>query len=197
MQTNLIAQGVSRGGDDDGDTPTAKVIWNSDSNTLYVVATRQQHQWIEGYLASADRPQPLIAVEVKFFETSKDPREQFGVDWTGVLGGNGVNATLGEMSTEVNLDRIGDTLAPQTAVLSIDDVNLRLNALIQDQDVSIVSYPRVLTLNNREVVIRSVINQPVLGSSSSSSLGAGATTTSSVTYLPIGTVINLPRSKTS
>ncbi len=33
-----------------------QVIWNSDSNTLYVVATRQQHQWVEGYLNSMDRP---------------------------------------------------------------------------------------------------------------------------------------------
>ena len=27
-----------------------QVIWNSDSNTLYVVASRQQQQWVEGYL---------------------------------------------------------------------------------------------------------------------------------------------------
>ncbi|MEM7600399.1 MAG: hypothetical protein AAF357_03165, partial [Verrucomicrobiota bacterium] len=50
-----------------------KVIWNSDANTLYVVATRQQHQWIEGYLAASDQPQDQIAIEVKFFETSRDP----------------------------------------------------------------------------------------------------------------------------
>ena len=63
-----------------------QVIWNSDSNTLYVVASRQQQQWVEGYLQSMDRPQPLIAIEVKFLETNKDPRKQLGVDWTGTLG---------------------------------------------------------------------------------------------------------------
>src|SRR4029079_16222409 len=46
-----------------------KVIWKSDSNTLYVVATRLQHMWVEGFLAAAARPQPLIAIEIKFFET--------------------------------------------------------------------------------------------------------------------------------
>jgi Flp pilus assembly secretin CpaC len=35
------------------------------------------------------------------------------------------------------------------------------------------------------------VNQPVLAASSSSSLGSGATTTSSVEYLPIGTVLNI------
>jgi hypothetical protein len=49
----------------------------------------------------------------------------------------------------------------------------------------------MVTLDNREVSFRSVVNQPVLGSSASASLGAGATETSSIEYLPIGTVINV------
>jgi hypothetical protein len=49
----------------------------------------------------------------------------------------------------------------------------------------------MVTLDNREVSFRSVINQPVLGSSASASLGAGATQTSAIEYLPIGTVINV------
>lgn len=62
-----------------------KVIWKSDSNTLYIVATRLQHLWVEGYLAAADKPQSLIAIEVKFIETSRDPKREFGIDWTGTL----------------------------------------------------------------------------------------------------------------
>ncbi len=189
---------------------TGKVIWNSDTNSLYVVATRQQHQWIEAYLASADQPQSLIALEVKFFETSKDPKEQFGLDWTGTLGKGyeGVFFTpdppaAGTPATPraagdaenifglVNPNRLGDFAAPTTAVLSLDDVRVRLRALVDDSKTTTVSYPRMLTLNNREVVLRSVINQPVLASSSSTSVGAGATTTSSVDYLPIGTVLNI------
>jgi hypothetical protein len=49
----------------------------------------------------------------------------------------------------------------------------------------------MVTLNNREVTIRSVLNQPVLGGSASSSLGSGSTTTQSISYLPIGTVLNI------
>ena len=63
-----------------------KIIWKSDSNTLYVVATRLQHMWVEGYLAAADKKQSLIAIEVKFIETSNDPKREFGVDWTGTFG---------------------------------------------------------------------------------------------------------------
>ena len=168
----------------------SKVIWNSDSNTLYVVATRQQHQWIEAYLASADRPQPMISVEVKFLETRKNPTTDFGIDWDGVTGSNGLELTLSDNTGSLNLDRIGDYTLP-TAVLSYSDLNWKLRALYQDQNAKAVSFPRMVTLDNREVSFRSVVNQPVLGSSASASLGAGATQTSSVEYLPIGTVINI------
>jgi hypothetical protein len=168
----------------------SKVIWNSDSNTLYVVASRQQHQWIEAYLASADRPQPMIAVEVKFLETSRDPSSDLGIDWNGALGQNGLEVNLSEASGPIDLNSMGGYALP-TAVLSYSDLNLKLRAIFNDRKTRTVSYPRMVTLDNREVSFRSVVNQPVLGSSSSASLGAGATETSSVEYLPIGTVINI------
>lgn len=172
------------------DTGQSKVIWNSDSNTLYVVASRQQHQWIEAYLASADRPQPMIAVEVKFLETSRDPRSDLGIDWNGALGENGLQVNLTDASGPLNLNSVGGYALP-TAVLSYSDLNLKLRAIFNDRKTRTVSYPRMVTLDNREVSFRSVVNQPVLGSSASASLGAGATETSSIEYLPIGTVINI------
>jgi type II secretory pathway component GspD/PulD (secretin) len=206
----------------------AQVIWNSDSNTLYVVATRQQHEWIEGYLASVDRPQNLIAIEVKFFETTKDPRKQLGVDWAGTLGegfnvaaknitvspngsvtldqqdkhqsqsgafpvdpATGVPTESGFNFSGANKTTTATFGAPYSAVLTAGDVSTTVRAFLNDRDTSTVSYPRVLTVNNREVVIRSVLNQPVLASSSSVTPGVGGTTTASVAYLPIGTIINI------
>ena len=83
-----------------GNVRKPKVIWKSDSNTLYVVATRLQHMWVEGYLAAADKPQPLIAIEIKFFETSHDPSREFGVDWTGTFGQNGLMRQVQSVETD-------------------------------------------------------------------------------------------------
>lgn len=205
-----------------GNVRKPKVLWKSDSNMLYVVATRLQHMWVEGYLAAADKPQAQIAIEVKFFETSRDPSKEFGVDWSGTFGQSGlfrqvedvvtnpetgnsvvtttkIPQTEGGFRTDLsNLLTIGDLnqaaktfMAPSTAVLSAQDVNIKLRAMLKDQETRTVSYPRMVTTNNREVVIRSVVNQPVLGGSASTSLGTGSTTTSSISYLPIGTVINI------
>jgi hypothetical protein len=213
------ARAVPTGGGAEGGG--AQVIWNSDSNTLYVVATRQQHEWVEGYLASVDRPQDLIAIEVKFFETKKDPRKQLGLDWSGTLqegftlaarnitaSPNGTitldqrndhqtqSGTTADGSPPYDYTQSGKVTtatfgAPYSAVLTASNVAATVRAFLQDRDTSTVSYPRVLTLNNREVVIRSVINQPVLASSSSVTPGVGGTTTASVSYLPIGTIINV------
>ena len=172
------------------DTVNGQVLWNSDTNSLFVVATRQQHQLVEKYLETIDQPQPLIAVEVKFFETTKDPRKQMGVDWSGTMDG-GYGLSLSEMTTNVDLSRIKDTQLPMTAILSAPDVQAKVMALIKDRQTTTVSYPRVLTRNNREVAIQSVVNQPVLSAQSSTTPGVGGTTTSSVNYLPIGTSINV------
>ncbi len=204
-----------------GNIRKPKVLWKSDSNTLYVVATRLQHMWVEGYLAAADKPQSQIAIEVKFFETSRDPAKEFGVDWSGTFGQSGLFRQVDSVTSDpetgqqtVNTTNIAQTeggyradlsnllslgnlneakafLAPSTAVLSAQDVNIKLRAMLKDQETRTVSYPRMVTTNNREVVIRSVVNQPVLGGSASTSLGTGSTTTSSISYLPIGTVINI------
>ena len=196
LGASQIAPNIANGGDvpasaeGAGVMQQSKVIWNSDSNTLYVVATRQQHQWIEAYLASADRPQSMIAVEVKFIESSRNPRSDLGIDWDGILGESGLGENLNYATSPTNLDRIGNYSLP-TAVLSYSDLNWKLRSIYNDRNTKSVSFPRMVTLDNREVAFRSVINQPVLGSSASASLGADGTETSSIEYIPIGTVINI------
>ena len=200
-----------------------KVIWMSDSNTLYVVATRLQHLWVQGYLEAADKVQPMIAIEVKFLETASDPRREFGVDWTGTFESGtfrqvteitpeqgadgstfnrvqtelqptngGFRTDLAPLLSSVDLNDVANTLQwPQFSLLSAQDVNVKLRAMLRDEATTTTSYPRMVTLNNREVQIRSVVNQPVLAASSSATLGTGATTTIAIEYLPIGTVLNI------
>jgi hypothetical protein len=184
------AQHLGRDSKNESSSNGGQVIWNSDNNSLFIVANIQQHQLVEKYLETIDKPQPLIAVEVKFFETTKDPRKQMGVDWSGTMdGGYGLN--LSGLSSNVDLNKISNTDMPMTAILSAPDVQAKVLALVKDRETTTVSYPRVLTKNNREVAIKSVVNQPVLSAQSSTTPGVGGTTTSSVSYLPIGTSINV------
>jgi type II secretory pathway component GspD/PulD (secretin) len=262
------------------------VTFNSDTNTIYIIATRQQHQWVEGFLAAADRPQALIGIEVKFFETTRDPSKEVGINWAATMQGgydinlsqelvadggigygvnntreqgfnnstgNGFNNTttfrdtgrfgsesgsgtsgpttpgnLAGVATSGNYDfnadgsfrnrtAIGESLnttfdnasnlttdiyeslrnynsglgAAYTAVLSPKDISFAIEAFMEDRDASIVQYPRVLTVNNREVAISNARNEPILGSSATNASGGASTETNSIEYLPIGTQLNI------
>lgn len=243
---------------------TPQVIYNSDNNTLWVVATRSQHKWVADYLLAVDLPQDLIAIEVKFFETSKDPSKAFGINWAGTFGGKGLtfngsaqasgtggvtlttnngndnvnghnrsndnirssqvgtgpstvfydpvtgaqgltpgqppfNYTLGtEMNNGFNNQNNfrGQSYsaafnAPYSAVLSMEQVSLSIKAFMQDSDTTAVQYPRVLTVNNREVAISSAVNTPILSSSQTTGNGGSSTSTQQINYFPIGTQINI------
>lgn len=228
------ATGDGHGGTGDAGAGGAQAIYNADANTVYVVATRQQHQWVEGFLSAVDRPQALIGIEIKFLETQKDPSKELGINWTETLeGGYGITAAA-EASVEAGMNSglftdtantflrqtLNDSVAGSStssvrtrssnnasnkdsgfsagyaAVLSPEEVTIRLEAFMRDRDTSVVQYPRMLTVNNREVAIRSVVNQPLLGSISSvDAVGATGTTVAEIVYLPIGTIINvLPKS---
>ncbi|MFT4637700.1 MAG: beta-lactamase regulating signal transducer with metallopeptidase domain [Verrucomicrobiales bacterium] len=79
----------------------------------------------------------------------------------------------------------GHKVAPETTILSPNQAKQLAQKLPKDRTTTQVSYPRVLTKNRRLVEIRSIINEPVLASTDPE------TNTSTVQYLPIGTVIDI------
>lgn len=211
-----------------------QVIYNSDSNFLWVVATRKQHRWVAEYLQRVDKPQDLIAIEVKFFETRKNPQTDFGINWENTFGTGitaragakigagtaddpgqigsiqfaqqrGANRGIGGQADEggnveygaQDLGNIDNNLAsiagsvPLSAVLSLDQVSATLQAFVRDRDSSLVQYPRVLTINNREVAITAAENTPVNAGVSQTQSGSTATQTGTLGYLPTGTQINI------
>lgn len=180
-----------------------QVIYNSDTNILWVVATRKQHKWVADYLSKVDKPQDLIAIEVKFFETTKNPKTDFGINWEGVFGGDGLqvtgegtigNAPGGATATgSINGANGAVTFnAPYSAVLSVQQATLAIQAFAKDREGSLVQYPRALTINNREVAITSAENTPInSGVQNVSSGSVGGQNVGSLSYLPTGTQINI------
>lgn len=198
-----------------------QVIYNSDTNSLWVVATRAQHKWVADYLLAVDQPQPLIAIEVKFFETSRDPSKSLGLNWqntfaldpsTRIPGGLTIAATdiragspgtLGSVNVSGSrnsgipspaiLEASSSSFSfnsPYSAVLSASQVAFTVQAFMQDQQSSVVQYPRVLTVNNREVAITSAQNTPFISGSSSVTAGS-AQTSSGASFLQTGTQVNV------
>lgn len=197
---------------------TPQVIYNSDTNTLWVVATKAQHKWVSDYLMSVDQPQALIAIEVKFFETTKDPSKELGINWAGTMqGGYGIRVTdiragaatdpitgappgLGSINLSSSESTGAPTIrtkdlsfnAPYSAILRADDVALAIQAFMSDDKTSMVQYPRVLTVNNREVAITTAENTPInTGVSTVQTAGSSTSPVGTLGYIPVGTQINI------
>jgi len=213
-----------------------QVIYNSDTNVLWVVATRKQHRWVAEYLQRVDKPQDLIAIEVKFFETRKNPKTDLGINWANTFGTGltvGGQASIGSTDSEIgsigfqnsrqrganrgnltaSVDEQGNTTfvespdgtvnnnlrgssisgnVPYSAVLSLDQFSFTMQAFMEDRDSSLVQYPRVLTINNREVAITSAENTPVnAGVSTVQSGGTSSQPVGTLEYVPVGTQINI------
>ncbi len=175
-----------------------QVIYNSDSNILWVVATRKQQKWVAEYLSRVDKPQDLIAIEVKFFETNKNPQTDFGINWENTLGGDGLTfnaeAAIGSnpLGTINGANGAVTFNAPYSAVLSMEQASFAIQAFTRDREGSLVQYPRVLTINNREVAITSAENTPInSGVQNVSSGNVGGQNVGSLEYLPTGTQINI------
>lgn len=160
-----------------------RVLYISDANQLMIVATRQQHSYIQEYLKSVDRPQRLIKIEAKFVETSLDPKTEMGIDWSGMSG------------TKLSLSGVKcDPLAPAwpaAAILSASDMAVQFHFIKTDSNSTVVQDPQVVTTNNRKVSLKSVVQQPIESANNNQSNGGGSNSTSTIDYLEIGTIIDV------
>jgi len=108
------------------DAPKVEPIWNPDTSTLFVVATRQQHSLIAQYLKAIDRPQQMVRIAVKFVETSRNPQQALGTDWSQTFLGSGGPLTLSGQSLQGALTQMstvpGSVLSNGTTTISTSGI---------------------------------------------------------------------------
>jgi type II secretory pathway component GspD/PulD (secretin) len=185
--------------DEEAKVPRGAVISNPDHNSVFVVATSAQHEWIEAYLNAIDQPRKLILLETRFIEIRKDPSMDMGVNWESVLSGDyNISITdhdspdAGSTDTEASSFFFKDNIGG--SILSGPELNIALSFLRNFADSRNLQHPSQVTVNNRSVVLRSVRQVPYQGASSTNSNSGSSSTTNNIEYMPIGTTISiLPR----
>lgn len=155
--------------DDDDDTQTSDytyVSYDADANTLFIIATATQHEWVQEYLNAIDNPTTNIAIEAMFLESSMDPTSVMGVDWEG-------SSSLSLSTTGETADgtgSAGDTLPfgtvknpqfPWDALIESNTFSTSIRAFTKKTDSHIARYPSVVTQNGREVKIETVQHIPL------------------------------------
>lgn len=77
-------------------------------------------------------------------------------------------------------------------ILSSDEANTHLRSLLRDPRTKTTSYPRMVGQAGRSMIIRCVVNQPMLASSRSTQLPNGdGSTVADIQYVHVGTMVSL------
>jgi type IV pilus secretin PilQ/predicted competence protein len=61
------------------------------TNTIFYRETRANMDHIKQLLVQIDRPTKQVMIEARLVEVTANPKQSYGIDWTGVLGGKQIN----------------------------------------------------------------------------------------------------------
>jgi type IV pilus secretin PilQ/predicted competence protein len=154
------------------------------TNTLFYRETRSNIDNIRKLLVQVDKPTKQVMIEARLVEVTANPKQAYGINWSGVVGGatnpqtvgySGTNGkpdpntgqlipddfTLGKATKQSIFGNFGKLAAGQFAILTVPQMNITLQALNEDSDAEFLANPRVVTADNMQAKIEIIRNQPV------------------------------------
>lgn len=177
------------------------IIINSESGILAVRATDREHAVIEEFLAEVQgSTQRQVMIEATIAEVNLSDTYQGGIDWNLISPTSTSSVTVNQSLTEIQL------ASPPTFNLSLSDLDIgggnqlqaTLSALETFGDVSVMSSPKVMAMNNQTALLKVVDNLiyftvEVNIDTSSTTIGGGTLTTfeTEVNTVPVGFVTSV------
>ena len=194
------------------------VVADKATNTLIITADRDDYRIIEGVIQKLDAPRPMVYIEALIMEVSVTKNFNIGVEWRGLkdignaeLSGLGSNATglglAGFTGAQSIIPQINTTTGAvsmpagfslgvigagiQIGSVLFPNIGAVLSAYRNDKDVSILSTPQLLTLNNEDAEINVGQNVPYITRTDTSAVIPGQTFGSSYEYKDVGVILKI------
>jgi general secretion pathway protein D len=170
------------------ETQSGRVIANPESGTVSVIAKPSQHrrvlQWLEQVQRRVDKQ---IVIEAVITEISLNDRYERGIDWN-VLRQSGITAGLAVQGLNVVNPAFTFSALRNTANT---DANVVLRLLEEFGRTSVLSSPRVVTMNQQAAVLKVIDNRvyfttDVQTSAPTQNSPAFSTFTTQVQTVPVG-----------
>lgn len=195
-----------------------QIVPDKATNTLVIMAEREDYKILEGIIKELDVPRPMVYIEALIMEVNTTKDFKLGVEWSGVkttgqvgdIAGSGsgafVSSGTGVLSSLTTTATTAGTLLGLPggfsmgilgAGIKIGDVLFpTIGAMVQayksDSDVSILSTPQILTLNNEEAEINVGSNVPyITRQDSTASLTTNAVNYNTYEYKDVGVLLNI------
>jgi len=196
-----------------------QVVPDKATNTLIIMAEREDYKILENIIKQLDVPRPMVYIEALIMEVKANKDFKLGVEWSGVKDtgsisgidgsksaafvGSGTGVLSGLTSTVIDTAttalglpsgfsmgiigagiRIGDVLFPSIGAM--------VQAYKNDTDVSILSTPQLLTLDNEEAEINVGENVPYLTrQDSTSTTSAYPVNYNTYEYKDVGVILTI------
>jgi MSHA type pilus biogenesis protein MshL len=183
------------------DGVTNEVVSNRESGTISVLTSSVAHENIQHFLdnvmGSARRQ---VLIEATIVEVTLNDDFQAGVDWSKVAGGNGWDLTQSVLSEASLLpDQTGfiSAIFNQNPNSSGDITSVTIEALDAFGDVSVMSSPKIMALNNQTSILKVATNVVYFEVDVTSNTLGGTTATVTQTFnttpktVPVGFVMNV------
>ncbi len=183
-------------------TVNSNIIVNRESGIVAVRATSRQHQEVESFINTVQvSTQRQVLIEATIAEVNLSDRYQAGIDW------RLVNPDTGTTGVEANqlLTDIGLLTRPTFNITSNDldlagnELQTTLTALETFGDVTVMSSPKVMAMNNQTALLKVVDNliyftvDVNIDTSSGGAVDGGSLTTfeTEVNTVPVGFVMSV------
>ena len=204
-----------------------QVVPDKATNTLVVMAEREDYKILETIIKQLDVPRPMVYIEALIMEVQANKAFNLGVEWRGLtstgavsgvdagqsaafIGSGGAGSTTNPGGYNI-LDTLTATAFPSGFTMGIIGAGItiggitfpNIGAVIQayktDQEVSILSTPQIMTLDNEEAEINVGENVPYITSQQSSTTTTTSTTATALSpvnynsyeYRDVGVILNI------
>lgn len=177
------------------DSEGGSVIVNSTSGTLLVKATASTHENVQEFIdtvMASVRKQVLI--EATVVEVTLNDDYQAGVDWSRIASGNGWD--FAQSSLAGALDTAPFLSATYSHANAEREITGAIKALDSFGDVSVMSSPKIMTINNQTSILKVVDNRvyfttEIEEKEATDNSAAKTTYTSTIHTVPVGLVMNV------
>ena len=183
------APGVQPGppGEPAGGEEAARFSVDRDSNTLLVSAPVARWISIQRVLDEIDKPPRQILIEASILEVDLTRNFHFGVDWS-VLKSNG-RLDISNVNSAANT--IASVYPGFSTTFLSGTIQAAVTALGANTDVTVVSAPKIVALDNHLAKLEVGDQVPIITQSAQSTISSGAPLINSVDYRDTGVILNV------
>jgi general secretion pathway protein D len=194
-----------------------QIVPDKATNTLVIMAEREDYKVLENIIKQLDVPRPMVYIEALIMEVNTNKDFKLGVEWSGVKDTGSITGLDGSKSAGFVssgtglLQGLTTTTSGVTSLafpggfsMGIIGAGIKIGGVVfptigamvqaykSDSDVSILSTPQILTLDNEDAEINVGENVPYLTrQDSTASQTQNAVNYNSYEYKDVGVILNI------